>query len=375
MYQAHLVSGLTINETIYKAFDHLHFHGLSRGSRNGGSKAVYHTTYMIENPRERHLHLNGRKSNIFQLIAETFWVLAGANAVAPYLEFFLPRAPQYSDDGVTWHGAYGPRMYANNQHIDALNVFKVDGVDSRRSFITISDPRLDNQEAIEVLYGEGHKAKDIPCNREIQFSVFDGKWFTAKTIQRSGDMLFGAGSINPFEFSLIHELMYHELKKFCPEVKLGPYMWHVSNAHVYDQFYSQVEAVLDPSTPQVFHHAGASMDTIGPAIEKWQEFFSTIIAHFGYLITKEDISQQDSVDLDDWAIELFNEYEVPLANNNLLNYVYVVGRYIVYKRIGFETGPASYFARDPNGDINVPQSLYEAVRLSSFLPKQQVINQ
>jgi hypothetical protein len=244
---------------------------------------MYDTTLEFKNPRSRHLHLHGRKSNIFQLIAETFWVMAGANAVTPYLDFFLPRAKNYSDDGVTWHGAYGPRLHRYSQFQTAVDQFRNDGINTRRSFVTIADPTIDNLEAIEAVYGEGHVPKDIPCNRELHFYVENGEFHT-KCIQRSGDLLFGTGSINPFEFSFIHELMYNEVKKIHPTVKLGSYRWHVTNAHVYSDFIDQFDAVLEEK--QNFHENDVAL--VGPVGGHlvWEHFFSELIAQYGSMITQ-----------------------------------------------------------------------------------------
>src|SRR6185437_6210665 len=63
----------------------------------------------IERPLERYLFLPKRHNDVFAQFAETMWVLAGRDDVA-WLARYLPRASDYSDDGYTWHGAYGPRL-------------------------------------------------------------------------------------------------------------------------------------------------------------------------------------------------------------------------------------------------------------------------
>src|SRR5690348_7088220 len=55
---------------------------------------------VIERPKERCIVVPGRQNNVFATIAETMWVLAGRNDVA-FLSHYLPRAPDFSDDGQT----------------------------------------------------------------------------------------------------------------------------------------------------------------------------------------------------------------------------------------------------------------------------------
>ena len=121
-----IIRGDSVSEVMYAALDKLQKEGIRVESRNGSALSLYNTNLIVDNPRARTLHLNGRSSNVFQLIAETLWVASGSDVVDGFLEFFLPRAKQYSDDGMTWAGAYGPRMYAHDQFQDVLAAFEQD---------------------------------------------------------------------------------------------------------------------------------------------------------------------------------------------------------------------------------------------------------
>ncbi len=291
------VNGRSLSETMIRAFIQLENTGVSSPSRNGSVKALHDVTFQFENPRARHLFIQGRKSNIFQMIAETFWVMAGADVIDPYLSFFLPRASQYSDDGETWYSAYGPRLYAFNQFKDALNEFVTDGIETRRSTITIAMPHLDNREHINDVFGENHQWKDKSCNREILFFTtkdeYAGKYlFHTKVQQRSGDMLFGTGSINPFEFSFIQEMMFNQVAQVHNNVELGNYRWNVLNAHVYSDFQSQVDEALKTKTvtPPI---ADVRLQTI--ELDQWETFFSTLLSYYGAMITADDNVLKDEL--------------------------------------------------------------------------------
>lgn len=236
------IRGEDINDTVVEALEYIMKRGKEIHTRNGSARFVNDLTLQIDNPQRRHLSLDGRKYNIYQLMAETFWVASGSGEISPFLEFFLPRAKNYSDDGKTWHGAYGPRMLAHGQLEDLINTFRREGLSTRRAILMIADPALDNLQAIKEKY-DSEAPKDIPCNREMAFYVVDNK-LNAKVIQRSGDLIFGTGSINPFEFTFIQEMVYNMLLEYFPELELGVYRWHITNAHIYSDYYDQAKAII-----------------------------------------------------------------------------------------------------------------------------------
>lgn len=236
------IRGEDINDTVLMALEYIMNRGKEIQTRNGSARFVNDLTLQIDNPQRRHLSLDGRKYNIYQLIAETFWVASGSGDISPFLEFFLPRAKNYSDDGKVWAGAYGPRMLAHGQLEDLIATFRREGLSTRRAILMIADPALDNLQAIKEKY-DSEAPKDIPCNREMVFYVVDNK-LNAKVIQRSGDMIFGTGSINPFEFTFIQEMVYNMLLEDFPELELGVYRWHITNAHIYSDYYEQAKAII-----------------------------------------------------------------------------------------------------------------------------------
>lgn len=236
------IRGEDINDTVVEALEYIMNRGKEIHTRNGSARFVNDLTLQIDNPQRRHLSLDGRKYNIYQLMAETFWVASGSGEISPFLEFFLPRAKNYSDDGETWHGAYGPRMLAHGQLEGLINTFRHEGLSTRRAILMIADPALDNLQAIKEKY-DTDAPKDIPCNREMAFYVVDNK-LNAKVIQRSGDLIFGTGSINPFEFTFIQEMVYNMLLEDFPELELGVYRWHITNAHIYSDYYDQAKAII-----------------------------------------------------------------------------------------------------------------------------------
>lgn len=328
----HLIKGNTLSNAVLRCYDTILEEGYYSGSRNGGATALYDVTVEMTNARSRHLYLNERKSNIFQMIAETFWVMSGSDELFPYLDFFLPRAKEYSDDGKTWSGAYGPRLYAYDQLKSMVELFRLDGINTRRAVTMIHDPSLDSSEALADRFGEHVLGKDRPCNLLVNFYVEQGRFFCTKVIQRSGDIIFGTGSINPFEFSFLHELMYNEVKKVHPELILGPYRWHVTNMHLYDFSKAQaVNAVADDENWGLSILENNDSMT-GPSIQNWKPFFSDLVSKYTEAIISANPKHYHRYLVD--GIEgIFSKWGVPTTESNLLwQYAKLVAHYIAEKR-------------------------------------------
>lgn len=246
----HLITGETTSHTILQAFETILKKGVDIETRNGAARTIFNGFMITDNPRFRHLALQGRSSNIFQMIAETLWVLSGSGKVTGFLEHLLPRATNYSDDGVNWRGAYGPRLIGDSgfDQLDAVvDAFVLDGLNTRRAIAAIYNPALDSQTGLVEVYGL-QTTKDLPCNLLLNFYTDALGRFCLKLVQRSGDCLFGAGSINPFEFTLIQELVYSRVKQHYPTLQLGTFVHDVTNLHVYEQFKGQAQAAVN--TPQ-----------------------------------------------------------------------------------------------------------------------------
>lgn len=236
------VQGDTINELVHDAMTANLDTATHVPSRNGGASSNYNVELTLTDPRCRHLSLTGRTSNIFQMIAETFWVCSGSGRVDGFLEYFLPRAKEYSDDGIHWRGAYGPRIFEYGQMEGVIERFKADKM-TRQAVVDIYQSEKDSPESIRVEY-DLKSTKDLPCNDFIFFWIEPDNSFHMKTVQRSGDLIFGAGSINLFEFPFIHEWVFSLVQKMYPEITLGAYHHNTINLHLYDFTRQQAEDVV-----------------------------------------------------------------------------------------------------------------------------------
>jgi thymidylate synthase len=185
-------------------------------------------TIEIEDVLNRYIVLSNRNNNVFASIAEGMWLLAGCSDL-PYIEAYLPRATDYSDDGETWRAGYGPRLRNWNgidQLAEVLSILKKD-LSSRRAVAVLYDPDLDFVES-----------KDIPCNNWLHFLARSGR-LDLHVAARSLDIWWGFSGVNVFEWSLLLELMAFWLKQ-----EPGRLVFFTSSLHLYQRHFDAAKRVL-----------------------------------------------------------------------------------------------------------------------------------
>ena len=212
-------------------------------SRAGLVKELLHVGITLQNPCDRYITNPARKASVAAQIAETVWVLSGRNDVE-WLSHYLPRAAEFSDDGRTWRGGYGPRLRAwprrdgDGDVIDQLRWvvghLRADR-SSRRAVVTIYDPVTDSQ-----------PGKDIPCNNWLDFKSRLGRLHLHVAI-RSNDLIWGWSGINAFEWSVLQEVVASILG-----IDVGPLSFSISSLHVYGRHWARAGKVLG-----VLHVRGA----------------------------------------------------------------------------------------------------------------------
>lgn len=242
------IAANNITDLSTNAIAHLKRVGLHYKSDKGDVVMHPRMELILTNPYQRSLNIKGRKSNIFQLIAETLWIVSGSDRVTGYLSEFLPRAVNYSDDGTTWRGGYGPRLFPQ---LNELSKMISDSPMTRQAYISIFDSERDLPSGLKKHYGLD-STKDVPCNVGMNFWVMpEANTLNLEVIQRSGDIFWGTGSINLFEFSFILELILVDVNwqnkaLMQPELEMGSYCQRVTNLHYYpNNIGGQVEDIVD----------------------------------------------------------------------------------------------------------------------------------
>lgn len=186
------------------------------------------------NPTERVIFHSERDANPFFHLFESFWMLCGRNDVA-YLKELNSRMSYFSDDGVTFHGAYGYRWkehFGTDQLETAINLLR-NHPDTRRCVVTMWDPECDLHET------EGGY-KDLPCNTQLYFRVSAEKRLTLTILNRSNDAIWGAYGANAVHFSVLQEYV-----AAITGFTIGPMYTFTNNLHAYKETYSKVSQLAD----------------------------------------------------------------------------------------------------------------------------------
>tara|TARA_R100000697_G_scaffold28629_1_gene37762 strand:- start:4804 stop:5781 length:978 start_codon:yes stop_codon:yes gene_type:complete len=186
------------------------------------------TTYT--HSRERVLFYPERDANPYFHLMESLWMLAGRNDV-PWILSFNGRMNTYSDDGKTFHGAYGYRWrewFGKDQLktvLFRLGTYRND----RRAVLGIWDP---HQDLVETNDG-----KDYPCNTQIYFWERRGELNMTVT-NRSNDMIWGAYGANAVHMSVLLEYMAAMLG-----YAVGTYYQFSNNLHAYTDVLKKLEGM------------------------------------------------------------------------------------------------------------------------------------
>lgn len=238
--------------------------------RGKGTRELLARTVALDAPLERFITVPGRRNDVFATIAEVMWVLAGRDDVE-YLRRYLRRAPDFSDDGLVWRGAYGPRLrnWGGVDQVDEVRKLLSKDPESRRAVAALFDPSRDFLPL----------TKDVPCNNWLHFLQRDGR-LDLNVVIRSNDILWGFSGINTFEWSILHEMMAHWL-----DLRVGPATFFISSLHLYDERAEQGRRSLEGFVGRSGYEEGwgspafaTAWDDLPQVIEQWFDLESRLAA-------------------------------------------------------------------------------------------------
>lgn len=205
-------------------------------SRNGKVfRSDMPVTTLYDRPRERVIFHPERDANPFFHFMEGLWMIGGRNDV-DWITQFNKSFAQFSDDGETFHGAYGARWRGWFDGIDQVEsvaeILRKNTLD-RRAVIQMWDSTQDL----------GRDGKDFPCNLIICVSVSVHGHLDMMVTCRSNDIVWGAYGANAVHMSMLQEYIAAAVG-----VPTGRY-WQVSyNWHAYENTFEMVKN-LDEKTP------------------------------------------------------------------------------------------------------------------------------
>lgn len=289
-------AGHSVNDVLPDVLEHLLSEQAPEvGSRNGRVKEALNAQIELWNPVRREVLTQNRRANIFAQIAETMWVLSGRNDIA-WLEPYLPRARQFSDDGKTWQGGYGPRIRSHfgvDQLDHVVNLLKEDPL-TRRAVISIYDPSVDTLPGL-----------DIPCNDFLQFQSRGGRLHLTVTV-RSNDVIWGWSGINAFEWSTLQEIVASMLN-----IDVGPLLFNIGSLHLYEHHWKRAsemkggaQVVHTPRDTVPFDPDGLidSVSELDRALEQW--FIWEAMCREGDPALSLDLAEEQEPLFRSWAIAI-----------------------------------------------------------------------
>lgn len=215
----HTIRAGNVNEALPKGMHLLQYAGVeseSRGLKTLRVPGPVSTIY--NNPMERVLFCPIRDANPFFHLMESLWIIGGSDR-CDLPAYFLSSIRNFSDDGITFHGAYGYRLryeFGFDQ-IDMAVQMLSDKPDTRQCVLSIWNPGCDL----------GMLTKDMPCNDLIMLDIVGGK-LNMTVCNRSNDVIWGAYGANAVQFSMLQEFIAARVG-----VSVGKYVQQSNNYHVY----------------------------------------------------------------------------------------------------------------------------------------------
>lgn len=261
--------------TVFQILDN----GISSSPRGMETKELFHHQVQIS-ARWPVLTVSARRLSYKFMAAEAFWILSGDDRVST-ISPYNPNIGQFSDDGKTFFGAYGPRI---RSQLDYVVNKLVEDPDSRQAGLTIWR---------EV----PPPTKDVPCTVALFFREISGpaqkrdglSFLNTHVFMRSSDAWLGL-PYDLFNFSMVAHLVCARLnlRRKNQVVAPGEVYLTMASSHLYERNYTEAlraaesnedEPQYEP-TPEstftdeksLFLHLAAARDARpGDAARRWWE--------------------------------------------------------------------------------------------------------
>ncbi len=199
-----------------------------------------HAWYRLEDVTRCAAWLPTRKLNYQFMAAEFLWIFCGRDDVE-MISYYNKNIAQFSDDGKTFFGAYGPRWRGQ---IEAVVENLRRDPNSRQGVVSIWRP-----EAIQPIHttcGEGSEcddlnclgvSRDVPCTLSMQYMIRNGR-LEAGVVMRSSDAWLGL-PYDIFNFSMLMRAVAAELN-----VQPGSLTMYIGSSHLYERNLEEAKRVL-----------------------------------------------------------------------------------------------------------------------------------
>ncbi len=220
-----------------------------------------------------------RKLSYSFMFGEAAWMLEGRNDVESVSKY-VDGVKRFSDDGVTFFGAYGPKIITQTTYVvDTL----IKDNDSRQGVLNIwrENPR---------------SSKDIPCTLSLQFflrEASDNLWLHTVATMRSNDAWLGT-PYDTFNFSAISFYIACCLNFRGLKCKLGSLNIQAGSRHIYENDFKKLDTIFNSN-----YHDESEL-SFNSLIEKYKDspkkFISNLREAADYTPVSKDKGRLQKID-------------------------------------------------------------------------------
>ena len=220
-----------------------------------------------------------RKLSYSFMFGEAAWMLEGRNDVESVSKY-VDGVKRFSDDGVTFFGAYGPKIITQTSYVvDTL----IKDNDSRQAVLNIwrENPR---------------SSKDIPCTLSLQFflrEASDNLWLHTIATMRSNDAWLGT-PYDTFNFSAISFYIACCLNFRGLKCKLGSLNIQAGSRHIYENDFKKLDTIFNSN-----YHDESEL-SFNSLIEKYKDspkkFISNLREAADYTPVSKDKERLQKID-------------------------------------------------------------------------------
>lgn len=206
---------LTATEAWLRLLADVSIHGQRRKPRGLSIREIINNTTMVDMCHPVVL-TKVRKLSYKFMVAEAWWILSGRSDVES-IGKYCKAIRQFSDDGKTFFGAYGPKIAKQLEYV--VNAL-------------IADP--DTRQAVLTIWRESPpKTKDVPCTVSVQWFVRDGLLHCIDNM-RSSDVWLGF-PYDVFNFTMLSWHILEELRDRGKNLELGILYFNAGSSHIYEK--------------------------------------------------------------------------------------------------------------------------------------------
>jgi len=220
------MNGFTASVAWLQKLNFVFSQGSETESRNGLTREVVAHRSMGVDMRFPLMTVKKRRLSYQFAAAEALWIMNGDDRVES-IKNYAPSICRYSDDGVRFFGAYGPRVA--DQLAGVIDKLEVDATT--------------RQAVISMWRSNPPETKDVPCTLSVQWMERDGKLHCIDTM-RSSDLWLG-WSYDVFSFSMLSALILLELRDRGVCLGLGNLWLVAGSSHIYEHNWSRALQCLD----------------------------------------------------------------------------------------------------------------------------------